>query len=132
MGTAPDVMDNSGMKKLMCTQSLKGGNGAGLGDSIDASVKEAMLNAVQRSLSGGLGNNLSSLFSILNETTARNFLSQDDLGVLHARPAVWDQSTKEVKACQDPLLWQSILPEANWLGNGHSSFQIQHYISFAN
>ncbi|XP_044477300.1 uncharacterized protein LOC123204607 isoform X2 [Mangifera indica] len=75
MGTVPNAVDNSGTKRLMYTQALKGEKVAGLGDGIDASVKEAVSN-VRRSLLGGLGNNLSSLLSMSNEMTARNFLSQ--------------------------------------------------------
>ncbi|KAF2287380.1 hypothetical protein GH714_039786 [Hevea brasiliensis] len=38
------VVDNSGAKKVMCIQALKGKKGARLGDTIVASVKEAMPN----------------------------------------------------------------------------------------
>lgn len=38
------VVDNSGAKKVMCIQALKGKKGARLGDTIIASVKEAMPN----------------------------------------------------------------------------------------
>ncbi|KAL5576161.1 hypothetical protein UlMin_017860 [Ulmus minor] len=38
------VVDNSGAKKVMCIQALKGKKGARLGDTIIASVKEAFPN----------------------------------------------------------------------------------------
>ncbi|KAA0052531.1 50S ribosomal protein HLP [Cucumis melo var. makuwa] len=41
MRTVLKVVDNSGAKKVMCIQSLKGKKGARLGDTIVASVKEA-------------------------------------------------------------------------------------------
>ncbi|KAJ4901512.1 50S ribosomal protein HLP [Raphanus sativus] len=44
MGTVLKVVDNSGAKKVMCIQALKGKKGARLGDTIVASVKEAMPN----------------------------------------------------------------------------------------
>ncbi|GKV43283.1 hypothetical protein SLEP1_g50596 [Rubroshorea leprosula] len=44
MRTVLKVVDNSGAKKVMCIQSLKGKKGARLGDTIVASVKEAMPN----------------------------------------------------------------------------------------
>ncbi|KAK1556567.1 hypothetical protein Q3G72_007723 [Acer saccharum] len=44
MRTVLKVMDNSGAKKVMCIQALKGKKGARLGDTIVASVKEAMPN----------------------------------------------------------------------------------------
>ncbi|OMO72461.1 Ribosomal protein L14b/L23e [Corchorus olitorius] len=44
MRTVLKVVDNSGAKKVMCIQALKGKKGARLGDTIVASVKEAMPN----------------------------------------------------------------------------------------
>ncbi|KAH1048355.1 hypothetical protein J1N35_039139 [Gossypium stocksii] len=44
MRTVLKVVDNSGAKKVMCIQALKGKKGARLGDTIIASVKEAMPN----------------------------------------------------------------------------------------
>ncbi|CAL1385022.1 unnamed protein product [Linum trigynum] len=44
MRTVLKVADNSGAKKVMCIQALKGRKGARLGDTIVASVKEAMPN----------------------------------------------------------------------------------------
>ncbi|GMI91660.1 hypothetical protein like AT5G46160 [Hibiscus trionum] len=44
MRTVLKVVDNSGAKKVMCIQPLKGKKGARLGDTIIASVKEAMPN----------------------------------------------------------------------------------------
>ncbi|WZZ87363.1 hypothetical protein YC2023_115942 [Brassica napus] len=44
MGKVLKVVDNSGAKKVMCIQALKGKKGARLGDTIVASVKEAMPN----------------------------------------------------------------------------------------
>ncbi|CAN1227165.1 50S ribosomal protein HLP, mitochondrial [Linum grandiflorum] len=44
MGTVLKVADNSGAKKVKCIQSLKAKKGARLGDTIVASVKEAMPN----------------------------------------------------------------------------------------
>ncbi|WZZ73399.1 hypothetical protein YC2023_084769 [Brassica napus] len=44
MGTVLKVVDNSGAKKVMCIQALKRKKGARLGDTIVASVKEAMPN----------------------------------------------------------------------------------------
>ncbi|XVF85567.1 hypothetical protein PTKIN_Ptkin17bG0127600 [Pterospermum kingtungense] len=44
MRTVLNVVDNSGAKKVMCIQALKGKKGARLGDTIVASVKEAMPN----------------------------------------------------------------------------------------
>ncbi|CAH8358949.1 unnamed protein product [Eruca vesicaria subsp. sativa] len=44
MGTILKVVDNSGAKKVMCIQALKSKKGARLGDTIVASVKEAMPN----------------------------------------------------------------------------------------
>ena len=41
MRTVLKVVDNSGAKKVMCIQALKGKKGARLGDTIVASVKEA-------------------------------------------------------------------------------------------
>ncbi|KAK7314301.1 hypothetical protein VNO77_39517 [Canavalia gladiata] len=41
MRTVLKVVDNSGAKKVMCIQALKGKKGARLGDTIIASVKEA-------------------------------------------------------------------------------------------
>ncbi|KAK7283796.1 hypothetical protein RIF29_13542 [Crotalaria pallida] len=41
MRTVLKVVDNSGAKKVMCIQALKGRKGARLGDTIIASVKEA-------------------------------------------------------------------------------------------
>ncbi|KAL8526280.1 hypothetical protein ACS0TY_015483 [Phlomoides rotata] len=41
MRTTLKVVDNSGAKKVMCIQALKGRKGARLGDIIVASVKEA-------------------------------------------------------------------------------------------
>ncbi|ESW18362.1 hypothetical protein PHAVU_006G034600 [Phaseolus vulgaris] len=41
MGTVLKVVDNSGAKKVMCIKALKGEKGARLGDTIQASVKEA-------------------------------------------------------------------------------------------
>ncbi|XP_054814103.1 50S ribosomal protein HLP, mitochondrial-like isoform X2 [Prosopis cineraria] len=41
MRTVLKVVDNSGAKKVMCIQPLKGRKGARLGDTIIASVKEA-------------------------------------------------------------------------------------------
>lgn len=41
MRTNLKVVDNSGAKKVMCIQALKGKKGARLGDTIVASVKEA-------------------------------------------------------------------------------------------
>nr|AAT08745.1 HUELLENLOS-like protein [Hyacinthus orientalis] len=41
MRTNLKVVDNSGAKRVMCIQSLKGKKGARLGDTIIASVKEA-------------------------------------------------------------------------------------------
>jgi len=41
MRTNLKVVDNSGAKRVMCIQSLKGRRGAKLGDTIIASVKEA-------------------------------------------------------------------------------------------
>ncbi|KAJ4825190.1 hypothetical protein Tsubulata_024633 [Turnera subulata] len=45
MRTVLKVVDNSGAKKVMCIQALKGKKGARLGDTIVASVKEAQPNA---------------------------------------------------------------------------------------
>ncbi|XP_048334985.1 large ribosomal subunit protein uL14mz isoform X2 [Ziziphus jujuba] len=44
MRTVLKVVDNSGAKKVMCIQALKGKKGARLGDTIIASVKEAYPN----------------------------------------------------------------------------------------
>ncbi|XP_071722244.1 LOW QUALITY PROTEIN: large ribosomal subunit protein uL14mz-like [Rutidosis leptorrhynchoides] len=44
MRTVLKVVDNSGAKKVMCIQALAGKKGARLGDTIVASVKEAMPN----------------------------------------------------------------------------------------
>ncbi|KAL5571223.1 hypothetical protein UlMin_020820 [Ulmus minor] len=44
MMTVLKVVDNSGTKKVMCIQALKGKKGARLGDTIIASVKEAFPN----------------------------------------------------------------------------------------
>ncbi|XP_019097612.1 PREDICTED: 50S ribosomal protein HLP, mitochondrial-like isoform X2 [Camelina sativa] len=44
MGTVLKVVDNSGAKKVKCIQALKGKKGARLGDTIVASVQEAMPN----------------------------------------------------------------------------------------
>ncbi|KAL5552101.1 hypothetical protein UlMin_002277 [Ulmus minor] len=44
MMTVLKVVDNSGAKKVMCIQALKGNKGARLGDTIIASVKEAFPN----------------------------------------------------------------------------------------
>ncbi|KAM6544560.1 hypothetical protein CsatB_025296 [Cannabis sativa] len=44
MRTVLKVVDNSGAKKVMCIQALKGKKGARLGDTIVASVKEAYPN----------------------------------------------------------------------------------------
>ncbi|KAL5543744.1 hypothetical protein UlMin_007528 [Ulmus minor] len=44
MMTVLKVVDNSGAKKVMCIQALKGKKGARLGDTIIASVKEAFPN----------------------------------------------------------------------------------------
>uniref|UniRef100_A0A2P2J2Z2 50S ribosomal protein HLP isoform X1 n=1 Tax=Rhizophora mucronata TaxID=61149 RepID=A0A2P2J2Z2_RHIMU len=44
MRTVLKVADNSGAKKVMCIQALKGKKGARLGDTIIASVKEAVPN----------------------------------------------------------------------------------------
>ncbi|KAJ8765343.1 hypothetical protein K2173_012040 [Erythroxylum novogranatense] len=44
MRTVLKVADNSGAKKVMCIQALKGKKGARLGDTIVASVKEAAPN----------------------------------------------------------------------------------------
>ncbi|KAK0600024.1 hypothetical protein LWI29_010803 [Acer saccharum] len=44
MRTVLKVVDNSGAKKVMCIQVLKGKKGARLGDTIVASFKEAMPN----------------------------------------------------------------------------------------
>jgi len=44
MRTVLKVVDNSGAKKVMCIQPLKGRKGARLGDTIIASVKEAAPN----------------------------------------------------------------------------------------
>ncbi|KAL5564251.1 hypothetical protein UlMin_027415 [Ulmus minor] len=44
MMTILKVVDNSGAKKVMCIQALKGKKGARLGDTIIASVKEAFPN----------------------------------------------------------------------------------------
>ncbi|KAB5537450.1 hypothetical protein DKX38_014983 [Salix brachista] len=44
MRTVLKVVDNSGAKKVMCIQPLKGKKGARLGDTIIASVKEAAPN----------------------------------------------------------------------------------------
>ncbi|KAF5726544.1 hypothetical protein HS088_TW22G00223 [Tripterygium wilfordii] len=44
MRTVLKVVDNSGAKKVMCIQALKGRKGARLGDTIVASVKEALPN----------------------------------------------------------------------------------------
>uniref|UniRef100_A0A1J3K3B9 50S ribosomal protein HLP, mitochondrial n=2 Tax=Noccaea caerulescens TaxID=107243 RepID=A0A1J3K3B9_NOCCA len=44
MGTVLKVVDNSGAKKVMCIQALKCRKGARLGDTIVASVKEAIPN----------------------------------------------------------------------------------------
>ena len=41
MRTNLKVVDNSGAKRVMCIQALKGRRGARLGDTIIASVKEA-------------------------------------------------------------------------------------------
>ncbi|CAA2958642.1 50S ribosomal protein HLP, mitochondrial isoform X1 [Olea europaea var. sylvestris] len=43
MRTNLKVVDNSGAKRVMCIQALKGKKGARLGDTIVASVKEAQL-----------------------------------------------------------------------------------------
>ncbi|KAL3833644.1 hypothetical protein ACJIZ3_008380 [Penstemon smallii] len=42
MGTILKVVDNSGSKKVMCIQALKGRKGARLGDKVVVSVKEAL------------------------------------------------------------------------------------------
>ncbi|KAL3833799.1 hypothetical protein ACJIZ3_008535 [Penstemon smallii] len=42
MGTILKVVDNSGAKKVMCIQALKGRKGARLGDKVVVSVKEAL------------------------------------------------------------------------------------------
>ncbi|CAL9093462.1 unnamed protein product [Musa textilis] len=44
MRTRLKVVDNSGAKRVMCIQALKGRRGARLGDTIIASVKEAQPN----------------------------------------------------------------------------------------
>lgn len=44
MRTNLKVVDNSGAKRVMCIQALKGKRGARLGDTIIASVKEAHAN----------------------------------------------------------------------------------------
>ncbi|KAK4488159.1 hypothetical protein RD792_003901 [Penstemon davidsonii] len=42
MGTILKVVDNSGAKKVMCIQALKGRKGARLGDKVVVSLKEAL------------------------------------------------------------------------------------------
>lgn len=44
MRTVLKVVDNSGAKKVMCIQALKGKKGAKLGETIVVSVKEALPN----------------------------------------------------------------------------------------
>lgn len=47
MRTILKSVDNSGAKKVMCIQPLKGKNGARLGDIIIGSVKEAILQKLE-------------------------------------------------------------------------------------